>query len=147
MVDLRSGHCRLLFLATAFVALPLCCAAQATSAGSRPPGPSKVDIYGGYAYFHPVNSDIYNYEYQPIDQGGVASLTGYFNKHIGLQAEGSFFPSGPNDCVYTAQAGPVFRGQIGRLVPFAHLLGGGAEVGGPLVQPCTWGWGATAGTR
>jgi len=125
--------------------MPFSCAAQAAPAGSRMPGSSKVEIYGGYGYFHPVGSDLYNFEYQPIDKGGVASITDYFGPHFGLQAEGSFFPSGPNDCFYSAQAGPVYRHQIGRLVPFAHLLGGGAEVGGPLTQPCTWGYGATGG--
>src|ERR1700679_4134906 len=95
----------LLAAASAFV--PLISAGQAVSAGSRPPSSSKVELYGGYAYFHPVNSDIYGVEYQPIDVGGVASVTGYFSDHLGVQAEGSFFPSGPNDCVYSAQAGLV----------------------------------------
>jgi hypothetical protein len=132
-------------LTVACLAFPLACAAQAAPAGSRLPSPSKADFYGGYGYFHPVNSDIYDFEYLPINQGAVASATGYFNDHIGLQAEGSFFPKGPNDCIYTAQAGPVVRMQVGRLVPFAHLLGGGARVGGPVAQPCTWGYGATLG--
>ena len=52
---------------------------------------------------------------------------------------------GPNDCVFTAQAGPIFRYQKNRFVPFAHALGGGAKVGGPIFQPCTWGWGITSG--
>lgn len=106
---------------------------------------SRLDLYGGYGYFHPVNSDINNNPYLPINRGAVASVTGYFNRYLGLQAEGSFFPHGPNDCVYTAQAGPVARLQKGRFVPFLHALGGGAKVGGPVFQPCTWGWGVTGG--
>jgi len=115
------------------------------------PGPSRVDLYGGYAYFHPFNSSAFGgselsgYKYQPINPGAVASVSGYFNRWLGLQAEGGFHPSGPNDCVYTAQAGPVLRFQSGRWVPFVHALGGGAKVGGPNFQPCTWGWGVTGG--
>jgi hypothetical protein len=136
---------RALVLAAASAMLPLACAAQATPAGSRLPGPSRLDLYGGYAYFHPINSDIYDHEYQPITLGAVTSVSGYFTKNIGVQLEGQLSPHGPNDCFYTAQIGPIYRHQIGRLVPFAHLLGGSARVGGPVVQPCTWGWGATAG--
>ena len=120
-------------------------AQAAKSGGTEPPNPSRVDIYGGYGYLHPVNSDINEVQYQPINPGAVTSITGYFNRYIGLQAEGSFFPNGPNDCVYTAQAGPVIRYQKNRFVPFAHALVGGAKVGGPIFQPCTWGYGATGG--
>jgi hypothetical protein len=124
----------------------LSAAAQAIqTASTPPPEPSRFDIYGGFGYLHPVNSDIFNVQYQPINPGAVASATGYFNRYVGVQAEGSFFPSGPNDCVFTAQAGPVARYQKNRWVPFAHVLFGGAKVGGPIFQPCTWGWGLTSG--
>lgn len=120
--------------------------AQAVKSGSAPPPDlSRVDIYGGYGYIHPVNSDINNYEYQPINLGSVVSIAGYFNRHLGVQAEGSFFPHGPNDCIYSAQAGPIFRFQRGRFAPFVHALAGGARVGGPAFQPCSWGWGVTSG--
>jgi hypothetical protein len=120
--------------------------AQATkTASTPPPEPSRFDIYGGYGYFHPVDSDIANVKYQPINPGAVVSAAGYFNRHIGVQAEGSFFPNGPNDCVFTAQAGPIYRYPVNRWVPFAHALVGGAKVGGPIFQPCTWGIGVTAG--
>jgi hypothetical protein len=146
MIDLNpSAIRRALFVAAAPAIVSLSCAAQAVSAGSRPPGPSKVDLYGGYAYFHPVNSDIYNVDYQPIVVGGVTSATAYFSDHFGVQAEGSFLPNGPNDSVYTVQGGLAYRLQWGRLVPFAHLLGGEAKVSGPAIQPATWGVGATAG--
>jgi hypothetical protein len=129
------------------VAIPLSAAGQAAHSGATPPPePSRFDLYGGYGYLHPVSSDINNYSYQPINPGAVVSATGYFNKYLGAQVEGSFFPSGPNDCVYTAQVGPVLRYQKGRFVPFVHALGGGAKVGGPVFQPCTWGWGVTGGT-
>jgi hypothetical protein len=134
-------------LTAAFVtASALSVGAQAIkTASTPPPEPSRFDLYGGYGYLHPVNSDIGYVEYQPINPGAIASATAYFNRYLGVQAEGSFFPSGPNDCVFTAQAGPIFRYQKNRFVPFVHALGGGARVGGPIFQPCTWGWGLTAG--
>jgi hypothetical protein len=133
-------------IAAFLTASTLCAAAQATKTASTPPPElSRYDLYGGYGYLHPVGSDIGNVQYQPINPGAVVSAAAYFNRYLGVQAEGSFFPSGPNDCVFTAQAGPVFRYQKNRWVPFAHVLGGGAKVGGPIFQPCTWGWGVTSG--
>ena len=145
-----SGHSkavRALMLAAASAMVPLACAAQATPAGSRLPGPSRVDFYGGYAYFHPINSDIYGVQYQPMDMGAVTSFAGYFNKHVGLQLEGQLSPHGPNDCFYTAQGGPIFRHQFGRRnsCHSSTSLGGAAKVGGPIIQPCIWGWGVTSG--
>ena len=146
-MQLRSSKAGLaaLVLAAASALLPVAASAQAAAAGSRLPGPSRADFYGGYAYFHPFSGAINGQAYQPITLGAVASGTGYFTNHLGVQVEASFSPHGPNDCVYTAQAGPVYRYQIGRLVPFAHILGGGARVGGPQAQACTWGWGVTGG--
>ncbi|MDP9039595.1 MAG: hypothetical protein M3O02_10040 [Acidobacteriota bacterium] len=119
--------------------------AQATAAGSRAPGPSRFEVFGGYTYFHPLGTTLEGYRYEPIARGAIVSATGYFTRHVGLQAEGQFSPHGPDDCVYTAQGGPVVRFQFGRVVPFGHLLGGRVRVGGPVEQPCTWGLGATGG--
>ena len=121
-------------------------AAQAAkSGGTLPPDPSRAELYAGFGYIHPVNSDINNFLYKPFYPGVVASATGYFNRYFGLQAEGNIFPDDTSVCYFSAQAGPVLRYPHGRLVPFAHVLGGGAKVGGPVSQPCTWGWGVTAG--
>ncbi len=136
----------LVALAAVMTASSLSAAAQAVkTASTPPPEQSRFDLYGGYAYLHPVDSTIFNVQYQPINPGAVVSVAGYFNRYLGVQAEGSLFPSGPNDCVFTAQAGPIFRYQKNRFVPFAHVLAGGAKVGGPIFQPCTWGWGVTSG--
>lgn len=150
-MDVRfTKFCRaMLFVAVASV-LPLACAAQAAPAGSRLPGPSRVDIFGGYSYFHPFNSDIYNQKYEPIPGGVAASLTGYFNNSFGLQAEYTRFFNSPDYCVSTYQGGPVYRHQLGRLVPFAHLIGGAAQVGASYNHnsssfECNWGWVATGG--
>ena len=122
------------------------CAAQATATGSAPPPElSRFDLYAGYGYINPGNSALNGTVYQPINPGAVVSVAAYFNRYLGVQAEGSFFPNGPNDCINTAQVGPIFRYQRARLVPFVHVLGGGAKVGGPVFQPCTWGWGLTGG--
>jgi hypothetical protein len=135
-----------LLAAVCMLATTLSAAAQAVpTASTQPPEPSRYDLYGGYAYFHPYSSSINSHFYQPINPGAVVSATAYFNRYFGVQAEGSFFPNGPNDCVYTAQVGPIFRYQKGRLVPFVHALAGGAKVGGPVFQPCSWGFGLTGG--
>ena len=121
---------------------------QASPAASGGPPLSRVDLFAGYAYFRPFNSDIGNISYAPIPFGLDASVAGYFTQHLGLQAEGNYSPNGPadNDCAYTAQVGPVIRFQSGRFVPFARVLGGSAIQGGPLAQTCnTWGYGGTLG--
>jgi hypothetical protein len=121
---------------------------QAIFAADSGPGASRVDLYGGYGYFRPFNSDIHEIPYEGVNAGGVFSVAGYFNRHLGVQLEGNFFPKGSNDndCVYSAQLGPIFRLQKGRFVPFVHALGGAAKVGGPASQFCNvWGWGTTGG--
>src|ERR1700677_182268 len=132
-------------IATCMTALPRCDAQAVRTASPPPPELSRFDLYAGYGYFNPGDSAIGNTAYMPINPGAVASATAYFNRYLGVQAEGSFFPNGPNDCIDTAQVGPVLRFQRDRLVPFIHVLGGGAKVGGPVFQPCTWGWGLTGG--
>ena len=150
-MDLRPLKvCRTLLLIAATCVIPRLCEAQAAPAGSRLPGPSNVDIYGGYSYFHPVNSDIYNQEYEPLPGGFVTGFTGYFNRAFGIQAEYSKSFNHPDYCFSAVQGGPVYRHPMGRLVPFAHLMGGGAQVG-PSYQhngasnSCNWGWTATGG--
>jgi hypothetical protein len=149
MMDLHSPKASTLLLIAVFFVAPLFCAGQAVPAGSRPPSPSDVDIYVGYGYFHPVDSDIYGRQYQTIPGGLVASVTGYFSSALGFQAEYAKFPDDPDYCFSTIQAGPVLRHQLGRLVPFAHVLGGAAQVGPPYVHngtgSCTWGWAVTGG--
>ncbi len=142
------AYAALLLAASSVVSL--CCSAQATPTGTRPPDTSRVEIYGGYGYFHPVSSDIYSQNYDALPAGVVASVTGYFNRSFGLQAEYSHFFNYPDYCLSTAQGGPVYRHQIGCLIPFAHAIGGGAQVGPSYDHSgssnvCTWGWAATAG--
>ncbi len=120
-------------------------AAQAAKSGSPEIDPSRVDLYGGYAYFHPQDSDVNNSPYTPLQPGTVGSVSGYFNRYLGIQLEGTFFPKGDGFRVVTGQTGPVVRYPFGRIVPFAHFLAGGARVSGPANQRDTWGWGVTGG--
>jgi len=139
----------LLLIAIACV-VPHLCAAQAVPAGSRAPDPSTVDIYVSYGYLHPSNSDIYGQQYDPIPGGVIAGFTGYFNRSFGIDGEYAKFPDNPDYCFSTIQAGPAFRHSFGRLVPFAHAIGGAAQMGpsyshGGASDPCRWGWGVSGG--
>jgi hypothetical protein len=121
---------------------------QAAPAASAGPAMSRFDIYAGYAYYRPFSSDIGNIPYATLHLTGMGNVAGYFGNHFGIQAEGNYAPNAynDNDCVYTAQAGPIYRLPKGRFVPFVHILGGGAIVGGPRSQRCdNWGYGGTAG--
>jgi hypothetical protein len=145
-----SSLCRTLLITAATCALPVFCAAQAAPAGSSLPGQSKVDIFGGYSYLHPLSSDIYDQEYTPINTGFSVGATGYVTRSFGIEAEYEKSPNNPDYCFSTAQAGPAFRFQIGRLIPFVHVMGGGAQVGPSYAHngasnPCVWGWGAIGG--
>ncbi len=134
-----------LLLFVCLVGLRVCSHAQSAPQRNLVPPPSRVDLFGGFAYFHPYAGEIGGYAYQPINTGAVTSGSTYFGRYFGVQAEGGFHPDGPNDCVYTAQGGPVLRLPRGRWIPFVHVLGGGAKIGGPVFQPCSWGWGVTSG--
>ncbi len=151
MIDLRSPLARgALLLLVASLVIPSLCMAQATPAGSSAPTDSRFEIFGGYGYFHPIGSDIYNQIYDPIPGGFVGSFTGYFNHSFGLQAEYAKFPNSPDYCMSTIQGGPVIRHPIGRLIPFARVIGGAAQIGpsyghtSSSIQ-CDWGWAATGG--
>jgi len=149
-----------LVVASALV-LGLASFGQATPTATEIPD-SRADVYLGYGYFHPVNSDIGYHPYQSIaNVNATLSIAGYFNRYLGLQVEGAYFSGNSargllGQCVngacsdrdpriYTLEGGPVVRFPLNRFVPYAHLLGGGARVAGPVLQPLTWGWGVTGG--
>ena len=124
--------------------LPASAQATATNPNNWPV--SRVDIFAGYSYLKPIHANVgTSNEAEPITTGALVSVAGYFNNVLGVEAVGAYHPSGPNDCVESIQGGLIARHEIGRLVPFVHALGGGAKVGGPDAQPCTWGHGYTAG--
>jgi hypothetical protein len=149
---------RLAFVLLSFGAAAFC-SAQAIKAGEEHVD-SRVDIYGGYGYFHPFNSGIDGYQFKSVyNPNATASVAAYFNRYFGVQIEGGYF-SGTNEhakyvpsctgetcsqLVYTAEGGPIFRLPLGSWVPFVHLLGGGERTNGPAGQSLMWGWGVTGG--
>ena len=133
--------------------------AQASKSATEYPD-SRVDVYGGYGYFHPINSGVGSKQYFDINNANATiSVTGYFNRYIGVAMEGGYFSGtrehavynpncvgeGCSQLVYTAEAGPELRWPLGAWVPFLHTLGGGSRYNGPVDQPLTWGWGVTGG--
>ena len=109
---------------------------------------SRVDLYGGFGYYHPFGRDNLNLPYETAGAGVVASAAYFFGRSFGVQTEFNLFPPGAqdHDCVYGAQVGPIIRRSSGRVVPFVHALGGAQKIGGPNAYPCSgWGWGMTAG--
>jgi hypothetical protein len=122
------------------------CGAQAIASGSAEmASSSRLELYGGYAYFHPISGSVATVPYRPIAEGSVFSATGFLNSRLGVQVEGEASGQGPNDSLYSVEAGPVVRLSYGRLVPFGHVLGGIARLSGPSQQGGTFGWGITAG--
>ena len=121
---------------------------------------SRVDIYGGYGYFHPYNSGIDGFQFQSVyNPNATVGVSAWFNRYFGVEIEGGYFSGTTEhkqyipDCtgetcsqlVYTAQAGPIVRWPLGRFVPFVHALGGGERTNGPAAQSLMWGWGVTGG--
>src|SRR5579875_4160437 len=83
-------------LAAGCLLLPAGAGAQATGAGVEHPD-SRTEIYGGYGYFHPVNSGIDGFQYQDVSNpNATVSFTGFFNRYIGIQIEAGYF-SGENE--------------------------------------------------
>ena len=93
-----------LLLLVCFLCVPLCSQAQSKPQRHAEIPPSRIDLFGGFAYFHPYDGEIGGHAYQPITAGAVTSLSAYFGRYFGLQAEGGFHPNGPNDCVYSDRA-------------------------------------------
>jgi hypothetical protein len=121
---------------------------------------SRVDIYGGYGYFHPYDSSIAGYQFQSVyNPNATVGVSTWFNRYFGVELEGGYFSGTtehkqylPNcigetcsQLVYTAEGGPIARWPLGRFVPFAHILGGGERTNGPAAQSLMWGWGVTGG--
>lgn len=133
--------------------------AQATKSATEHPD-SRVDIYGGYGYFHPINSGVGAKQFFDVDNmNGTVSVTGFFNRYVGIALESGYFSGtrehavynpncvgeGCSQLVYTEEGGPLFRMPLGAWIPFVHALGGGVRTNGPVDQPLTWGWGVSGG--
>lgn len=135
------------------------CSAQVAKSGVEHID-SRVDLYGGYGYLHPLKSGVNGYQYQSVSNpNATVSVSAYFNRYFGVQLEGGYF-SGTTEhtkylpactgetcsqLIYTAEGGPVVRLPLGPFVPFIHLLGGGERTNGPAAQSLMWGFGVTGG--
>src|ERR1035437_3370312 len=86
---------RALLLAATAALVPLSASAQAAPAGTQAPIPSRVDLFGGYTYFHPFHSPLEGYSYEPIAKGGIGSVAGYFSNHFGVVVQGAISPYRP----------------------------------------------------
>ena len=122
---------------------------------------SRVDIYGGYGYFHPLdNSGVDGFLFHSVyNPNATVAVSTWFNRYFGVEIEGGYFSGTtehkqyiPNcvgetcsQLVYTAEGGPIVRWPLGRFIPFAHALGGGERTNGPAAQSLMWGWGVTGG--
>jgi len=125
---------------------------------------SRIDVYGGYGLFHPIDSSLNGFQYQNVSNiNATLSVTAFLNRYVGIQAEGGYFqgngehliyqnlPGGAcsgascNQLIYTVEGGPVVRYPLGPFVPFVHALAGGVRQNGPVGEPLFRGAGLTAG--
>lgn len=124
---------------------------------------SKWDIFIGYSYLSPVGkisgvpSGAPGSTYGEINWGGIASVSRYFNKNLGVQIEGDShiqsedWPAGSNNASYNSNddfsggsAGLIYRIPTAHFSPFVHVLGGAERVGS-IYQVDTWNPLATGG--
>jgi hypothetical protein len=127
---------------------------------------SKWDIFMGYSYLSPhatvTRTDmtpnlVGSYDAIPI--GGIFSISYFFKRHIGLQAESSYHEwgiqnsnppglggtHGNNDGFITVTGGLILRNPSPTFTTFAHVTGGASLVDGPVENSYTWGPSITIG--
>lgn len=90
---------------------------------------SKADIFVGYQFTHvALGHDINSVNLN----GWNASVSGYFNKYLGISTDlsgGYGSPFGVSTKTYTYLFGPIVRFPISsKLTPFGHVLFGGAHL-------------------
>ncbi len=146
--------------------MPVALLAQAkapkASAGDNP---SKWDIFAGYSYLAPRGAVTtllppstvpVTANYDAVNVGGLLSVSYYFNRYVGVQAEygihewgdgavGNIGTHGNDDGFQTVAGGLIARFPDGNITPFAHALVGGAYVDGPYHQGPKWGPDLTVG--
>jgi hypothetical protein len=164
--------CQVLVLACVAV-MPIALAAQ----GSAKPAvrtasddtASRWDIFLGYSYLAPkgtVNVPqpvdqgglTVPFNYDAVNVGGLGSVSYFFNRWVGAQAEigvhewGAGTPGGTNigqhgndDGFFTIAGGIIARYPTTDITPFVHALVGTARVDGPDHNPFTWGPALTFG--
>ncbi|MGD0294633.1 MAG: OmpA family protein [Terracidiphilus sp.] len=151
-------------VAIAILALaPVALLSQVTPAvkgASHGDSASKWDIFIGYSYLSPhatVTSTSLapngTASYDAVSIGEIFSISYFFNRYVGLQAETSIHEwgiqntnppgqngtQGNNDGFTTVGGGLVLRYPTATITPFAHVTGGETMVDGPVHNPFTWG--------
>ncbi|MDR3751459.1 MAG: hypothetical protein P4K94_08245 [Terracidiphilus sp.] len=122
--------------------IPVSLAAQVTgtTTGKKAASdsPSKWDIFLGYSYLAPKGT-VNNLTFNAVDLGSIASVSRYFNKHLGVTFEGDehiLLPEHGNVSTLEPQndfsggsGGVIYRFPTGNITPFIHGLVGGERVG------------------
>lgn len=108
----------------------------------------RAEIFGGYQFFH-ANSGVTFSGFDSFNLNGWdASLSGYFNRYLGITSDFSgvygtpsitipgFGSTGINTHLYTYMFGPTLRvANPSPLQPFARVLIGGASLRGSVNIP------------
>jgi hypothetical protein len=121
---------RALLLATATALLPLCCAAQAAPAGTQAPIPSRLDLFGGYTYYHPINTfgafgnsldGVHLRAHRSREESPASPPTSA--PTLGWRSRAPPRPTAPTTAPTSPRAASSSAPRSGRLVPFAAHLG------------------------
>ena len=108
----------------------------------------RAEIFGGYQFFH-ANSGVSFSGFDSFNLNGWdASLSGYFNRYLGITSDFSgvygtpsisiqgFGSAGINTHLYTYMFGPTLRiANASPIQPFARVLIGGAHLEGTVNIP------------
>jgi outer membrane protein OmpA-like peptidoglycan-associated protein len=160
-MNLRITKSVVMSLAMAALVLSTGAFAQDKAAAKAPAndGASRWDIFAGYSYLAPhgtvnvpqPNGSVAPVSYESVNVGEIFSVARYFNRYVGLQAEGGFHEYGgsgsskDNDGFATFSGGLIARYPAAEITPFVHALVGAALVDGPEHNPFTWGPALTIG--
>jgi outer membrane protein OmpA-like peptidoglycan-associated protein len=125
---------------------------------------SRWDIFAGYSYLSPHATVTTTWpglppvtaSYDAVTVGGIGSVSYFFNRHVGLQAEvsvhewgsetaGSLGTHSNNDGFTNVGGGLIVRYPKAAITPFAHVIAGEAMVDGPSHNLFTWGPSVTVG--
>ncbi|HTZ60694.1 MAG TPA: OmpA family protein [Acidobacteriaceae bacterium] len=135
-------------------------AQNSSSTAPKPTAPadaaaSRIDIFLGYSYWAPhgnvtipsganigINGPV---SYSSINYGAIGSVSYFFNRYVGGQAEYSNHPDGNNDGASSGTLGMIFRYPTTEITPFVHAGAGFNRLGGPYKQPYTFGPALTVG--
>ena len=108
----------------------------------------RVEVYAGYSYWHPFDADINYRYYEDAKWGAEGSVTYFVKPWLGVIVQGSSHLQetlGITTPQYTADAGLQFQTNVRKFVPFAHVLGGGVLLGGPVLNQQKWGYNGVVG--